>query len=156
MERAWAIRSNNFPPTLNVSVPSAKTYITDHYSNKKDLFVNISITGERCALNCEHCQAKLLESMIPAENPDKLKVIGDALIKKGCKGVLISGGASTDGKVPLNDFLESIRYLKENGLQVIVHTGLVTKDIAKELKDAGVDQVLIDIIGDEETIKKVY
>ncbi len=146
----------NFAPLLNVSVPSAKTYITDHYQNKKDKFVNISVTGTSCALNCEHCKTKLLDSMIPAQSPEKLKEIGDALIQKGCRGVLVSGGALAEGMVPLDGYMESIAHLKQNGLKVIVHTGLVNEKTAKELKTADVDQVLIDIIGDRETIREVY
>jgi uncharacterized radical SAM superfamily protein len=156
LENAWEIRIKNFEPNLHVSVPSAKTYITDHYRNKRDRFVNISLTGKICALNCEHCKRKLLSSMVPAEDPDKLKVVGDVLIEKGCTGVLLSGGASSSGMVPLDGFFDSIRYLKERGLQVIVHTGLVDKDTAFKLKQANVDQVLLDILGDEETISKVY
>jgi uncharacterized radical SAM superfamily protein len=156
LEEAWEIRLRNFPSNLHISVPSAKTYITDHYRNKRDRFVNISLTGERCALNCEHCKRKLLASMVPAENPKKLKEVGDALLKKGCKGVLISGGASKNGMVPLDGFFDSIQYLKEKGLQVIVHTGLVDQNTARKLKEADVDQVLLDIMGDQETIKKVY
>jgi uncharacterized radical SAM superfamily protein len=156
LERAWTLRRENFPPILNASVPSAKTYVTDHYQNKRDIFVNISITGSMCQLNCEHCKTKLLESMIPAENPESLKEIGDTLIAKGCRGVLISGGAQTDGTVALNPYMDSISHLKQKGLQVIVHTGLVNEDTAKKLKEVGVDQVLIDIIGHEETIKEVY
>jgi uncharacterized radical SAM superfamily protein len=156
LEQAWEIRSLNFEPNLHISVPSAKTYITDHYRNKRDRFVNISLTGERCALNCEHCQRKLLSSMVPAEDPEKLKALGDALLEKGCAGVLISGGASASGMVPLDGFFESIRYLKEKGLQVIVHTGLVDRETAIKLKKSKVDQVLLDIMGDAETIKRVY
>ncbi|MEE9151123.1 MAG: radical SAM protein [Thermoplasmata archaeon] len=156
LERAWDIRTKNFPQVLNISVPSAKTYITDHYQNKKDLFVNISITGDKCALSCEHCQGKLLESMIPAQNPEKLKELGDVLVEKGCEGVLISGGASINGMVPLDEYIDAIHHLKRKGLQVIVHTGLVNEVTAEKLKEAGADQVLIDIIGDEKTTREVY
>ncbi len=107
LERAWEIRKSNFEPNLHVSVPSAKTYITDHYKNKKDRFVNISLTGEKCALNCEHCKRKLLSTMVPAQDPKKLRSVGDELIKKGCKGVLISGGASLSGMVPLEGYFDS-------------------------------------------------
>jgi uncharacterized radical SAM superfamily protein len=156
LEKAWEIRSKNFVPNLHISVPSSKTYITDHYKNKRDKFVNISLTGKKCALNCEHCKRKLLSSMVPAEDPEKLKIVGDALMEKGCTGVLLSGGASSSGMVPLDGFFDSIRYLKDKGLQVIVHTGLVDMDTAIKLKQAKVDQVLLDIMGDEETIKNVY
>jgi uncharacterized radical SAM superfamily protein len=156
LEEAWEIRIQNFEPHLHVSVPSAKTYITDHYKNKRDRFVNISLTGKSCELNCEHCKRKLLSTMVPAEDPEKLKVIGDVLVEKGCNGVLLSGGASASGMVPLDGFFDSIRYLKEKGLQVIVHTGLVDKETAIKLKESKVDQVLLDVMGDEETISKVY
>lgn len=147
---------NNFPPILNMSVPSAKTYISNYYRNKKNTFINISVTGEICGLNCEHCKGRLLESMKPVHSPDKLKELGNVLHEMGCKGVLISGGASADGLVPINKYFDAIHYLKRKGLQVIVHTGLVNKETAEKLKKVGVDQVLIDIIGDENTIKKVY
>jgi uncharacterized radical SAM superfamily protein len=156
LEKAWEIRSQNFKSNLHVSVPSAKTYITEHYKNKRNRFVNISLTGNKCELNCEHCKRKLLDSMVPAEDPEKLKIVGDVLFEKGCTGVLISGGASLSGMVPLDGFFDSISYLKERGLQVIVHTGLVDKTTALKLKQAKVDQVLLDIMGDEDTISKVY
>ncbi len=94
--------------------------------------------------------------MVPAKDSEELRLLGDSLVEKGCKGVLISGGASPSGMVPLDGFFDSIRYLKDKGLQVIVHTGLVDRDTALRLKEAKVDQVLLDIMGDEDTIKKVY
>lgn len=156
VEEAWEIRKKNFEPNLHISVPSAKTYITNHYKNKRDRFVNISLTGKKCELNCEHCKRKLLSKMVPAEDPEKLKIVGDVLLEKGCTGVLISGGASASGMVPLEGFFDSILYLKEKGLQVIVHTGLVDKATAIKLKESKVDQVLLDVMGDEEAISNVY
>jgi uncharacterized radical SAM superfamily protein len=41
-------------------------------------------------------------------------------------------------------------------LKVIVHTGLIDVESAKELKCAGVDAALIDVIGSNDTIKSVY
>jgi uncharacterized radical SAM superfamily protein len=156
LKKAWEIRTSNFSPELNVSAPSAKTYISDHYRNAKNSFVNITVTGNWCELNCEHCKKKLLESMVPALTPEKLREVGDVLIEKNCQGVLISGGSSLDGTVPLDKFMHSISYLKEKGLQVIVHTGLISEKTAQGLKTAGVDQVLIDVLGDEDTIRDVY
>jgi uncharacterized radical SAM superfamily protein len=68
---------------------------------------------------------------------------------------LISGGADADGAVPLGPHLETISRLKSWGLQVIVHTGLLDLETAQGLKDAGVDQVLFDVLGDAETIRQV-
>jgi uncharacterized radical SAM superfamily protein len=157
LTEAWEIRSKNFPSTLVVSAPSPKTYITDHYQNKRNKFVNISLTGTACALNCEHCKRKLLDSMLPATTPAKLQQLGDSLVEKGCEGVLLSGGALASGGVSFDGFYDAIKYLKDKGLKVIAHTGLVEDDeVAVNLKNAGVDQVLIDVIGDEDTIQQVY
>ena len=71
---------------------------------------------------------------------------------------MVSGGANQNGEVPLKKFIPSIKDLKEKDPQfkVIVHTGLIRREIAKELKDAGIDQILIDVIGDDDTIREVY
>ncbi len=156
IKESWRIRKENFPPVLTVSTPSQKTYISKFHKNKSNAFVNISVTGSNCALNCEHCKKSLLESMIPILNANELKTLGDKLIKKGCEGVLISGGSLPSGEVPLDNFLDAFLYLKKKGLKVIVHTGLASENTAIVLKKAGVDQVLFDIIGDENTINKVY
>jgi uncharacterized radical SAM superfamily protein len=70
----------------------------------------------------------------------------------------VSGGADHNGEVPLEKFIAPIKTLKEDDPQfrVIVHTGLVRRETAKELRDAAVDQILIDVIGDEDTIHEVY
>ncbi len=156
LKNSWNIRQKNFPSTLTISTPSAKTYISNYHKNKKSAFVNISVTGSSCALDCEHCKKTLLESMIHVKTGDELKSLGDNLVEKGCEGVLISGGALATGEVPLDKYFDAISYLKDRGLKVLVHTGLATEKTAKELRKADVDQVLLDIIGDEDTIKKVY
>jgi uncharacterized radical SAM superfamily protein len=94
--------------------------------------------------------------MIPATTPQKLMELGDSLIQKDCTGVLLSGGATEAGDVPLAGYFDAMAYLKSKGLKVIVHTGLVREDTAFKLKEVDVDQVLIDVIGDQETIKNVY
>jgi uncharacterized radical SAM superfamily protein len=96
--------------------------------------------------------------MIPAENPEIFSQVAERLRLNGAYGILVSGGADRDGEVPLEEFIPSIRALKENNPQfkVIVHTGLIQKEMAKALKEAGVDQILIDIIGNDDTIREVY
>jgi hypothetical protein len=70
----------------------------------------------------------------------------------------VSGGADKHGEVPLAKFIPAIKTIKEKDprFKVIVHTGLIRREIAEELKDAGVDQILLDIIGDDDTIREVY
>jgi hypothetical protein len=73
-------------------------------------------------------------------------------------GVLVSGGANRHGEVPLKKFIPAIKTIKEKDPQfkVILHTGLIRREIAEQLKEAKVDQILIDIIGDDDTIREVY
>ncbi len=153
---AWAVRQANFPPLLKLAAPGAKRYEVDGFRNSPHKFVDVSITGRACALQCEHCRGRLLETMHPATTPAALRALADELVSKGCQGVLLSGGADAEGRVPLAGYFEAIAYLKERGLRVIVHSGLLDEATAHGLKAAGVDQVLLDVIGDEQTIRRVY
>ena len=110
-----------------------------------------------CYLNCEHCREKLLETMLPALNPNDLFRICLKNKRKGGTGCLISGGCLKDGKVPLMKYISVIKQIKEKlKLKVVVHTGLVTHSIAEALASANVDGVMLDIIGANETIKRIY
>ena len=146
LNEAWEIRNNNFPHELVASTPGAKTYVSDYHQNRRNSFVNISVTGTDCALDCEHCKGGLLGNMIPVKNSKELMTLADCLADKGCGGVLISGGSTKEGDVPLEGFFEGMAYLKSRGLKVLVHTGLASEDTARKLKEAGIDQALLDII----------
>lgn len=143
--------------TINFYAPSFSHYQNKYFQTEKNHFPTISITGKACALNCKHCGGKLLENMQSAVNPIELLEMGSKLKKDGAKGVLISGGCRADGTVPLDNFIAVLRWFKkELGLTVFVHTGIVKSETAKALKKAGVDAALIDIIGLEETAKKIF
>jgi uncharacterized radical SAM superfamily protein len=117
----------------------------------------LSITGGECALGCDHCQGKMLSSMIDATTADQLVLKCRRLAAKGNLGVLISGGCNGQGRLPWDRFLAAIQQIKfETGLFISVHSGLVDDSQALGLKQAGVDQVLIDVIGDDETLNAVY
>jgi uncharacterized radical SAM superfamily protein len=155
---AFRIHKIHFGNELTLSIPGTVSYHDNTLPFQKDRFAAISVTGSHCDLRCGHCQGKLLESMIPAEDPETFFQIADRLRLAGAHGVLVSGGADQNGEVPLKKFIPSIKVLKEKDPQfkVIVHTGLIRREIAKELKEAGADQILIDVIGDDETIREVY
>lgn len=152
---AWKIRKA-MEPIIWFSAPGAKHYSNHYYNNYSYSFVNLSVTAEKCCCRCEHCEGKLLESMVPTTSPEEMNRIIDILTEKKCEGILISGGADNNGEVPLLNFIESMAYAREKGLQVLVHPGLIKRSTAEALYDAGVNQVLIDIIGDEKTIHDVY
>jgi hypothetical protein len=153
-QAAWDVRQQHHPPVLSFAVPGAKRYDTEHYTNDPRRFASISLTAGQCALQCDHCRGQLLAGMRPAASPAALLALGQKLHDQGCQGMLISGGADREGAVPLKSYLSAIARLKTQGLQVIVHTGLLDRETAQGLKDAGVDQVLFDVIGDE-TIRQV-
>ena len=116
----------------------------------------ISITGSHCSLACDHCGGKLLESMRWATTADDLVGQCVRLKEKGHHGVLISGGCNEFGQLPWEKFVPAIWEIKEKtGLYISVHSGLVGDQTAFDLKAAGVDQVLIDVIGDDETYQRI-
>ena len=152
---AWEKRQA-WPPSIRFYVPGAKRYRNSFYSNRSSSFVQISITGRECACRCAHCDGKLLQHMIPAASPEEMRRLVDGLVAKGCRGILVSGGAEMSGEVPLLPFRGALGYAKQQGLRVLVHGGVIREKTAAGLKDAGVDQVLLDVIGHEKTIREVY
>jgi uncharacterized radical SAM superfamily protein len=155
VQEAWTIRKKH-APTIWLSVPGAKHYANRYYANRRDSFVNLSVTGAACACRCAHCEGKLLQTMLPVTAPSAMMRAVDSLAEKGCRGILVSGGADCHGEVPLLQFAEAIAYARSKGLRVLVHSGLITRETAMALHEAGVDQVLMDVIGHEDTIREVY
>lgn len=117
----------------------------------------LSITGKVCELQCDHCKGKILGSMIPVSDSEMLIQKCKELEKKGNTGCLISGGSMSDGSLPWTDFIRGIQTVKKmTNLHISVHCGIIDVSTALQLKEAGVDQALIDVIGDNETLKNVY
>jgi hypothetical protein len=145
------------PKEARFYAPSFMYYKTSHYCSSPTHFPTISVTGKGCALNCKHCGGKVLETMHPADTPQKLFELSAKLKQNGALGCLISGGCLPNGSVPLKQFIPTIEKIKrELGLTVFVHTGIIDSVTAEALKNAGVDIALIDIIGSDETVKEVY
>jgi uncharacterized radical SAM superfamily protein len=127
------------------------------YMGNQGKYPHISLTGTSCALNCDHCHRKILDDMIPAAEPDLLKKICRRLDEEGNIGVLLSGGSDRRGALPWNKFLESIQWIKQHTrLKVSIHTGIIDIKTAFALKSAGIDEILIDVVGSEETMHRVY
>jgi len=145
------------PRQVQFYAPSFTYYRTSHFCSSPKDFPTVSVTGNICTLNCKHCAGKVLETMHPADTPEKLLSLSTRFKQNGAKGMLISGGCLPDGSVPLQEFMDVITKIKKDlGLTVFVHTGLVDAETASQLKEAGVDAALIDVIGSEETIREVY
>jgi uncharacterized radical SAM superfamily protein len=127
------------------------------YNNRTGRYPAISITGSHCVLNCDHCQSKILEPMIPAVSPDQLLERCLQLEKNGTVGVLISGGCDANGRLPWDAFIPAVKQIKsQTDLFISIHSGLIDFKTALALKEAGVDQALIDVIGDDQTFKDIY
>jgi len=136
--------------------PSFTYYKTSYCNSLHTHFPTISVTGTACALNCKHCEGKVLKTMYPATTPEKLFALATKLKRQGTSGCLISGGCTPNGSVPLEPFIPTITKIKhELCLTVFVHTGIIDAATALTLKRAGVDAALIDVIGSDETIKKI-
>ncbi len=152
------IKLRNFGKEVYFHSPGFKHYEVEDFSVKSPpKFVDISVTGRQCELMCDHCASKILWHMIPATTPEELWKVCKNLKAQGVTGILVSGGSDKDGFVPLSPFFDTMRSVKEElGMLVTCHVGLVDEDYVKGLKDAGVDAVLLDIIGDNETISQVY
>jgi uncharacterized radical SAM superfamily protein len=95
--------------------------------------------------------------MINTDTPKKLKDSCSNLNEQGGVGVLVSGGSDSRGHVPLEGFLDTITWVKENtSLIVNLHTGLLNLDQAMEIASSGADIVSVDVVGNNDTIKRVY
>jgi lipoyl synthase len=117
----------------------------------------LSITGPECRLLCKHCGASLLRNMKPAVTPEALFRAARGVFECGGRSLLVSGGAEEDGGVPLAPFLATLKEIRsEWGLNVLVHTGLVSSATADGLAEAGIQAALLDVIGHEDTIRQVY
>jgi len=144
LKLAQDITQKNFGEILKIYVPSKR-------------FPAISITGGKCALKCEHCDRKYLSSMRKITENSALERFLMDLSKKEGVGALISGGSERDGSVPLLNFLDTIKKIKNHtNLIINTHTGLLNEDTAKKLADAKVDIVSFDITMDEEIVRDIY
>ena len=117
----------------------------------------LSVTGRDCAQQCAHCGGALLRDMPDVSRPGGLLEKCRQLEARGVRGVLLSGGCDGRGRVPWKDFIRAIADVKQQtGLFVSVHCGMLDAATARDLKSAGADQALIDVIGSAETYDKVY
>jgi uncharacterized radical SAM superfamily protein len=127
------------------------------YGKDRGRYPAISITGDRCDLQCEHCKGKLLEPMLKAEDPDRLKEMCHQFARNGAHGILLTGGSDREGRLPWERFSRAIKKIhEETGLYISAHTGFPGDETCSLLKKAGVAQALTDVMGDEETAIQVY
>ena len=148
------------PRPIRFSTPTFKEYSSTELSGcNKNSFPAFSITAGACGLNCDHCQKKILEPMIPATRPDVLDQKVRRLIdSEGLNGFLLSGGSNKRNEINYGRYLPVVEKLKEDypDLKVAIHSALLDEKRAKAMESAGVDTVMMDVIGAQETINEVY
>jgi len=122
-----------------------------------DTFPSISVTGNSCSLMCQHCEGKLLQRLIPATTCEELEKKALALHAKGAHGILLTGGCDERGRVPIKSILPAIKKLREKtDLILIAHTGFITLEEAKLLKNSGLSGIGFDVMGDMDAVKEIY
>jgi uncharacterized radical SAM superfamily protein len=146
------------PGVIEFYAPGLKRWETSEWKPENPRrFLPVSVTGAACALQCDHCQAKVLEGMVSVKLGQDLFDVAQRLRAQGSEGLLVSGGSTRTGGVPLLPHLRHVpRIRDELGMRVIVHSGVVSPELARGLAEAGVDGVMLDIIGADETIRDVY
>jgi uncharacterized radical SAM superfamily protein len=157
MERQSAARPKRL---LRFSTPTFKEYESSELrSCGKNSFPAFSITAGGCALMCDHCEARILEPMIPATRPEVLdRKVRDLIAAENLQGFLLSGGSNRRNEIRYERFYPVLERLKRDfpHLRIAIHTALTDEAGARAMEAAGVDTAMLDIIGAEETIREVY
>jgi len=145
---------------IRFSTPTFKEYSSTELEGcGSNSFPAFSITGGACGLNCDHCQAKILEPMIPAIKPESLdRQVRQLIESEGLTGFLLSGGSNRKNEIPYGRFLPVVEKLKRDhpDLRIAIHSALLDERRARDMESAGVDTVMMDVIGSDETIRDVY
>lgn len=145
---------------IRFSTPTFKEYATGEMKGcSKNSFPAFSVTAGACALDCDHCQAKILEPMIPATSPEMLDArVRDLILLQDLRGFLLSGGSNRRNEIKYEKYLPVVEKLKHDfpHLKVAIHSALLDERRAKAMESAGVDTAMMDVIGAQETIREVY
>jgi uncharacterized radical SAM superfamily protein len=151
-------RLQTFGTAIEFYAPGLKRWQSSEWTPENpQRFLPVSVTGSACALQCDHCKTKVLEGMISLDADRDLFATAQRLKRQGTDGVLVSGGSQKHGGVPLLPHVEAMRRVREElGMRVVVHSGVVSPRLAEGLVSAGVDGVMLDIMGAEATIREVY
>jgi uncharacterized radical SAM superfamily protein len=145
---------------IRFSTPTFKSYSSCELQGcGKNSFPAFSVTAGGCALDCDHCQAKILEPMIAATHPEMLeRKVRELIASQDLQGFLLSGGSNRRNEIRYERYYPVIERLKREfpHLRIAVHSALLDEARARSMEAAGVDTAMMDVIGAEETIREVY
>ena len=160
VERFESAAAGALPRAIRFSTPTFKAYSScDIDGCGKNAFPAFSVTAAGCALDCDHCQAKILEPMIPATSPAMLEEKVRAMVAtQDLQGFLLSGGSTRRNEIRYERYWPVVERLKRDfpRLKVAVHSALLDAPRARAMEAAGVDTVMMDVIGAQATIREVY
>ena len=145
---------------IRFSTPTFKEFSSEELSGcSKNSFPAFSITAGACALMCDHCEANILDPMIPATSPEMLEEkVRDLVLLQNLQGFLLSGGSNRRNEIAYERYYPVIEKLKTEfpHLRIAIHSALLDEARAKRMETAGVDTAMMDVIGAQETIRDVY
>lgn len=105
----------------------------------------LSASGNKCDLNCKHCQGHYLKNMLTIKDLKQQ-------IPSKIKSILVSGGSDSNGLVYSLTEANYAALAKKYSLNV--HRGITTKKDLRLLEKFA-DTVSIDLHGDNEVIKNI-
>jgi len=145
---------------IRFSTPTFRAYSSCELEGcGKNSFPAFSVTAGGCALDCDHCQAKILEPMLPATSPEMLeRKVRELVATQDLQGFLLSGGSNKRNEIRYERYYPVIERLKRDfpALRIAIHSALLDAPRARSMADAGVDTAMMDVIGAQETIRDVY
>ena len=145
---------------IRFSTPTFKAYSScDLEGCSSNAFPAFSVTAAGCALMCDHCQAKILEPMIPATSPAMLdRKVREMIARDDLRGFLLSGGSNRRNEIRYERYYPVLEKLKHDfpTLKIAIHSALLDASRARLMEAAGVDTAMMDVIGAQETIREVY
>ena len=145
---------------IRFSTPTFKAYSSCELEGcGKNSFPAFSVTAAGCALMCDHCQARILEPMIPATSPGMLeRKVRELVATQDLQGFLLSGGSNKRNEIRYERYYPVIERLKRDypALKVAIHSALLDAPRARGMADAGVDTAMMDVIGAQDTIEQIY
>jgi len=95
--------------------------------------------------------------MPDVSTPSLLQEFAINLNERGGTGILVSGGSTLQGRVPLDRYISTLRWIKDNtDLILNIHPGLVDSAMADAIASTGVDMASVDLVGSTETVRRVY
>lgn len=135
---SWKAREDARPPVFEAIYPSGT--------------VPISVTGSGCSLQCPHCGGKYLQHMMPVD------MLSAVLAKDDVKSILLSGGCTEDGQVPLAPKLQFVSdeiAKTSRNIRVNAHPGVATEKDALHIANFA-STISYDFVLDDVTIKECF